>query len=572
MERVNRLIHAQSHQLQNFRKDITPGKHDSFDALANQLIGACARICQENKVEISSGKFLCDFSEIVKNYMRGDLYEDKGKKVNNLRENGTEIQKAIIKQLDSHIQFTDKSKIVLRHDGTYSNILTFRKTTSFKRILEFIESPAFKEKVIEVSQTVNLFTQEALKKETKKPPTEIKLPKQEELKQETLREEAIANKAVSKAMSEIISDKKMPEWPHNSGNYVADYRTYCFRCPEEYPTSYAPEASLKILSENQESIDNRIKKSTRLITTLPKEFVIIFLQYTENNPQSIPTIGKTRNKKLLEVLKYESAKEISSKWSDYGFRTEEEYIQLLESPVQEVLSQISHKTTIPMIWKLDKGDKLYHPIKSVDDMPWVTVTAVNGCELRDVNELTPEELGSIGRCAASWTKLELESDNPGLPVCIIPVGLGAFLPRDHPQLEEIKNTIYTNMAKSIFDVLSKNKEKMIYFAFPPNTYKEIVERVKYLTKDYDLIDRMILYPKDAFAAAQITGVTVSSGADPDWFTKCYKLNDKKVRKPGQCWKENNLFDPTSDEGIALRSGGKYEIASITGETKIISVY
>ncbi len=158
MDITNRFMSSEA--LQPFRRGITPGKNDSFDALSNQLVSACAEICQKHKVNLNYGDFSASFLSIVKEYMRGDLYEDKGAIINQLRTSGTMIQKVIIEQLDKHINSADKLKIVKKHDGTYSDILRL-KTTAFNLILSFIDSPAFKNKVQEVSQQSNLFQQEA---------------------------------------------------------------------------------------------------------------------------------------------------------------------------------------------------------------------------------------------------------------------------------------------------------------------------------------------------------------------------------------------------------------------------
>jgi len=172
MDRTNRFMSSEA--LKTFRRGITPDKNKSFDALSNQLVSACAEICQKHKVNLNYGDFSASFLSIVKEYMRGDLYEDKGAIIKQLRTSGTMIQKVIIEQLDKHINLFDKLTIVQKHDGTYSNILGL-KTTAFKQILSFIDSSAFKNKVQEVSQQSNLFKQEAtkeiIKPEIKREPT-----------------------------------------------------------------------------------------------------------------------------------------------------------------------------------------------------------------------------------------------------------------------------------------------------------------------------------------------------------------------------------------------------------------
>jgi hypothetical protein len=108
MDRTNRFMPSEA--LQTFRRGITPGKNESFDALSNQLVHACAEICQKHNVNF--GDFSVSFQMILKDYMRGDLYENKGVIINQLRASGTKIEKAIIEQLDKHINSADKLKIV----------------------------------------------------------------------------------------------------------------------------------------------------------------------------------------------------------------------------------------------------------------------------------------------------------------------------------------------------------------------------------------------------------------------------------------------------------------------------
>jgi hypothetical protein len=148
-----------SEALQTFRRDITPGKNDSFDALSNQLISACAEICQKHKVNLNYGNFSNSFQNIVKEYIRGDFYSDKGAIIADLKINGTPIEKSIIECLEKHVNRDDKLKIFLKHDQTYYN-LSIMKTNGFKKILKFIESSTFKNKVQEVSQQSNLFKHE----------------------------------------------------------------------------------------------------------------------------------------------------------------------------------------------------------------------------------------------------------------------------------------------------------------------------------------------------------------------------------------------------------------------------